>query len=431
MLFQNNLSMTTKILIVGSIGNMVQFYEFSLFGFMVSKFASLFFPAQAYLTSLILTFGVFATGFLMRPLGAIIFGHIGDNLGRKSALSLSLMLMIVPTLIIATTPTYEQIGILAPLLICLARILQGLCIGVEYNGSMVFTLENFPSKEAGFVGGILAASPVFGMLCGMISGYIFTLPGLPSEFWRLAFILGTVLGVLGTYVRSRIGESPEFAKVKSMENKSFNFYEFLFFIRRNYIKLFITIGIGGLCGAHFYIQFVFLTNFLQIVTPVDPAILTRISIFSLITYMVLLPIMGKLSDIIGNSKLMGVSSTFTIILAYPIFVTFQKGVISGIMLSQLVLSLLTATFAAPCHGVMQRMFSTTERYTGISVGYNMGIALMGSSTPLISTFLFKLSENPTSPAIYLALIGLCGFWATRTYINNYELGKKQNFFVNS
>src|SRR5262245_52493068 len=209
----------TRTVVAGAVGNVLEWYDFALFGFLAPVIAPLFFPSESRIASLLDTYGVFALGFFMRPLGGVLFGHIGDRIGRKQALLWSVLLMAVPTTLIGVLPTHAQVGLLAPLLLTLIRILQGLSVGGEFIGSMSFLGEHASPRQRGFIGSWCTFSAGLGNLlgCGVAALVTAMLP--PDELhrwgWRLPFFASVVVGVVGLWLRQGIEESPSFQQSAS------------------------------------------------------------------------------------------------------------------------------------------------------------------------------------------------------------------------
>src|ERR1700722_11205305 len=192
------------------LGNALEYYDFMLYGFFATILAPLFFPSENPSLSLIASMGSYGVGFLARPLGGIFFGHLGDRQGRKHTLSLSILLVTIPTLGIALLPTYAQIGIWAPLLLLLCRIFQGFCLGGETSGAMTYIIENAKPQEKDTASAWLVLSCYLGTLVGTGLGAVFTLSFMPEWGWRLTFVMGSLIALVGYYIRKKLKESPEF-----------------------------------------------------------------------------------------------------------------------------------------------------------------------------------------------------------------------------
>lgn len=399
--------MNKKVILAAVIGNILEFYDFILFGFLAPTLASLFFPTTSKIASLLSILAIFAVGFFIRPLGGVIFGHIGDKYGRKQALSLSIFLMSIPTFSIGLIPSYSQIGLLAPLILVLCRLLQGLCAGGEYNGSAIFTLEHSDERKHGLMGGLIIMGCVFGAFLGSLASYIVQLDFMPNYAWRFSFFVGVIIGFLGYWIRTKLMETPIFEN--AVTNKQIKKIPILSVIKEKRKSMMVVMGIGGFCGCIHYCQVVFLNTYLSEFVGYDANLvrmLVPLIIFSLLTA---LPIAGYLSDKLGIYKVATISAISSIVLAYPIFIMLNTGSFVNLVIVSIILSCLNSSFVAPSHAIMLKAFTPNQRYSGISFGFGLGMSYLGGTTPFIATYLIKVTDSLLSPASYLifcAIIGL-------------------------
>jgi MHS family proline/betaine transporter-like MFS transporter len=398
--------LSKKIFVASMIGNALEFYDFTIYGFFVAIISPVFFPATDSLTSLISGFGVFAIGFLTRPLGAIFFGHIGDKFGRRKALSFTIIWMAIPTVIIGLLPTYQQIGIAAPILLTLCRVVQGFSAGGEYNGAGVFVIEHSPENKRGFLGGLLTSSGSMGALLASGVGAFFMLPFMPSWAWRVPFFLGGLIAIVGLYMRQQIDESPEF-KQAYLQKKPDTLPIFSV-LKGNKISFLCTIGIGAMATVPFYIILAYMNPMLLTKGKVVASSMMLISALMSIICVISLPLMGYLSDKIGQSKLMIYAASLMIIFAYPFLWVFENGSLASIILFQAFIMILTEAYTGPSNAFMYKLFDTSQRYTGVALGYTLGLAIFGGTTPYISANLIKYLGSPYTPAFYLIGVGILG-----------------------
>jgi len=387
-----------KPLLAASIGNILELYDFAIYAFLMPTIGPLFFPNANKLTSLVLSFGVFAASFLTRPLGGILFGHLGDKKGRTKALSLSLILMALCTGLMGLLPTYAQIGILAPILLTVLRLAQGLCLGGEYSGSLIIVLEHIgydSKKRPGLMGSLVTAASISGLLLGLAVSHLCQPPFLPESFWRTAFLIGALTGLLGFYIRKNMQE-PEVLNKPSTER-----FPLISLLSDYPGTTFATVGMGALTGALFYGLFVFPISFLPAVMGVPPHLAKQCTLVGAGLCIIFLPIMGLVSDRIGHYKLMGLSALATICLAFSLFSLFSYADTPRILVAQIIAALLTASFMAPVSVVMSEIFPAKVRYTGASFSYNLGLCLLGAATPAISLMLVKETGSVVAPATYL------------------------------
>ena len=417
-----------RILLAGTLGNALEFYDFTLFGAFASTLANVFFPSEDPMISLLSGWIVFAVGFLMRPFGAALFGYIGDKYGRKKSLTLSLLLMSIPTLIIGTMPGHASVGIIAPICIILCRLLQGICTGGEYNGAAIFSLEHLGKSHLGLVGGFIGGSCVLGALTAMGFAYIATKPGMPDWAWRVPFILGSAVSLLGFYIRKNLTETPEFQKANTNET----WEQRLSFLKtvKAYKKLiFVTFVIGALNGILSYTIFGFLNTYLSgfFNVPINDAIFYNL--FGLFTMMLASPLFGYALDRIGPHKFMTRACLTIFVSAIPIFLLFQTNNVSCIIMGQLFLGLLAASFIGAQHAFVQELFPVKARFTGIALGFASGMGLCGGFTPYILINILNDTGFLLAPALLLMCGSIVCFIVTRKVKFEMKFAPKQTHFI--
>lgn len=395
----------TRTVTAGAIGNVLEWYDFGLFGFFAPVIAREFFPAQAQLSSLRDTFGVFATGFLMRPLGGILFGYIGDRLGRKRALELSVLLMAVSTVLMGILPAYASLGLAAPLLLTLLRLLQGLSVGGEYIGSMSFLAEHAPPARRGFLGSWSAFSVVLGSLLG--SGTAALCVGLLSEAdlaawgWRVPFLGGILIGLVGLWLRLGVEETPTFLKIQKTGNLAAN--PVIEAVRNDLGPIATTLGLTGLSSVGFYLPFMWLPTWLAHINqpPLPESLALTANTIALVALLVLPPLTALVSDRVGRKPMFLISALGYALLSYPLFLLMTAGTFTTALLGGLVFAACNSLFSGCMAAAMVELFPTRTRYTGVAIGYNIGQALLGGTAPLVGTALIQLTGNDLAPAFYL------------------------------
>ena len=400
-----------KIVSAAGIGNILEFYDFTLYGAFAAVLASQFFPSQDPLTSLLSTFGVFAIGFFVRPFGSLLFGYIGDKYGRKKALTWSVALMSIPTLLIALTPTYNMVGVYAPIFLTLCRVLQGLCAGGEFMGSAVFTLEHMLPKKRGLVGGILIFTCVGGAMLASVVAKILNGLDLPDWKWRLAFLFGAFIGVIGMYIRKSLNETEAFKELEEKAQLSQNPVANIFKFHRK--SLFAMITVGGLNGATIYTLFGYSVSYLIKVAGVDASMAYSASIVGLLTLMFCAPLFGYVADRYNPRSVMLVGALGVLSVAY----TYYSGLLSQdpciLLASQALLGLFAGMYVGPQHLFSFNLFPTKDRMTGMSIGYALGMAFIGGTTPLISTYLISETGLAVAPSMWLGFVAILALIANR------------------
>jgi MFS transporter, MHS family, proline/betaine transporter len=369
--------------------------------------SQLFFPSHDELASLVGTYGVYATGFLMRPLGGVVFGYIGDRMGRKRALELSVLLMAVPTTLMALLPTYAQAGVGAALLLTLFRLLQGLSVGGEYIGSMSFLSEHAPPGRRAFLGSFSSSSVILGSLLG--SGVAALLTGLLTEAellawgWRLPFLGGIVIGLVGLWLRSGVDESPSFLEAREKGGLADNPIKSA--MRQNLGPIAVTLGLTGISAVGFYLPFVWLPTWLARINqpPLDQSKALTASTIALVALLILTPLTALLADRVGKKPMFLASAIGYAVLTYPLFLLLRTGTYSAAVLAGLVFAACNSLYSGCMAATMVELFPTRTRYSGVAIGYNTGQAILGGTAPLIATGLIELSGNKLLPAVYLII----------------------------
>jgi len=406
----------SKTLFAGMIGNVLEWYDFVVYGFLAAIIGELFFPSEDPMVSLLKSFGVFAVGFIMRPVGAVLFGHIGDKYGRKQALTISIIMMAVSTTAIGLLPTYAQIGILAPTLLVVLKLFQGLSVGGEYTTSVSFIVEHAPKNRRGLFGSVGILGAVVGILLGSASGALITkvLPedDLYSWGWRVLFFTGILLGLVGYYVRKNIDETPKFLELEYEE--MIDKQPVIDVFKKAYKEFIKTFSLSTFQAVGFYTIFVYIANHLSVFVKMPKSTALTINTISMIVLAVLIPFFGWLSDRIGRKPIILFSTGFTILTAYPLFKFISSGGVENALIGQIVFAVVVAGFMSILPTTLVEIFPTEIRNSGYSIGYNLPFAIFGGTAPLISTYLIKITDNINSPAFYLIFAAIVAFIAGLT-----------------
>ncbi|GJD53033.1 Proline/betaine transporter [Methylobacterium crusticola] len=403
-----------KAIVAGVVGNILEWYDFGVYGYFVSTISELFFPASDPLSSLLLTFAVFGVGFVMRPIGSIVFGIYGDRYGRRAALSAVIFLMAFSTLAIGLLPTYGQIGILAPILLVLIRLVQGLSAGGEWGGSTSYLVEFAPEGRRGFVGSWQQVSVAGGFLLGSLSAALVSQILPPADVlaygWRIPFLLGIVVGLCGAYLRWSLDDTPSFVALEAQGAVSKAPLREAFTTQRK-----ATLTIFGLTlhnTVAYYIPLVYMTNYIRNVGKLTASQAMWIGTACLTVFVILIPIWGAVSDRIGRKPLLLLSSGGYILLSFPLLMMASSGSVALAFLAQLIMIVFLSFFSGPCPAAYSELFPTRVRYTALSVGYNAAVAVFGGFAPFISTWLIQATGSPLAPAYYLVAAALITFLVT-------------------
>ncbi len=401
---KREVSFDKRSLIAGFFGNVLEWYDFTVYGFFAVIIGSLFFPGSDSTVSLIAAFGVFAAGYLMRPFGGIIFGHIGDRCGRKKALFLSILMMAIPTTLIGLLPTHQQIGWYAALMLTILRLLQGLSVGGEFTGSISFLVEKAPEGKRGYYGSWTTFGVMGGMLLGStiaaVVANILTPEQLYEFGWRIPFLLGSMIGITGLYLRKGMKEGQHFERVREKGISHSPLREFWKEHKVAAVKL-ILISWGFAVSV--YLVLIFLPTYLHKFRgiPLESALSTHT--IAMIVMMFLIPLMGRLSDKVGRKPVMMIGMAGFVILTLPLFTLLFENTFLAILSAMLIFVVIEGMLQAALPALMSEMFPTKIRYTGLSVSYNISLALFGGTAPLIATWLIHISDNVWMPALYLVI----------------------------
>lgn len=395
-------SLYFRILPATVMGNALEFFDFTIYAIFAATIGKVFFPLESSTASLLASLGTFAVGFLMRPLGALVFGYLGDTFGRKFSLSGTILLTGVPTLIIGILPGYDQLGLISPLILILCRLLQGLCTGGEYNGAAIFALEHTGNIKPGTVGGIITGSCVIGALLATFSGFLISNYG-QEWMWRLPFIFGAFISLIGFMIRFYMSETPEFSSLKEKANLKNVSLQSIY--ERCIPAALLCFLVGCLNGALSYTLFGFLNLYMSKYLGVETAIAMKYNLLGLFFFMTFSPLAGYFLDRVGSEKAMQVAISAVLVGAIPVFFLLQTLNPIYIMIGQCLLGILTAGIAGAGHGFMQGLFPVQMRYRGISINFCIGMALCGGTAPMILTYLIESRHfNLYIPAFYLISI---------------------------
>lgn len=396
-----------KVLIASLTGSAIEWFDYFLYGTAAALvFNKIFFPMVDPVIGLILSYLSFSLTFFIRPIGGVVFAHIGDRIGRKKTLVLTLSLMGGATVMIGLLPTYEQIGIWAPALLILMRIIQGMGIGGEWGGALLLAYEYAPEKRKGFFGSIPQAGVTIGML---MATFIVSLMTLFSEEdflswgWRIPFLLSSVLVLLGLWIRKDIDETPEFNKVK--QSGQVAKAPLRDTLKNHWREVLIAAGLKVVETAPFYIFSTFVVSYATTtLTYQKSQALEAVTLGALVATL-LIPLMGLLSDKVGRQRMYAVSVFALGLFIVPWFMLLNTGTTWGIVLATVIaFGVLWAPVTAVLGTLCSEIFAANVRYTGITLGYQLGAALAGGTAPLIATgLLAKYNGDWVPVAWYLAV----------------------------
>lgn len=420
------MSVTTRVFIASLMGSSVEWFDFFLYGSLAPLvFNKLFFPSSDPTIAMLIAYASFGVPFFFRPLGGILFSHLGDKVGRKKTLILTLSVMGGATVLMGLLPTYQTIGIAAPILLVILRIFQGIALGGEWGGSMLLSVEYATKGKRGFFGSIPQVGVYLGMLLGTVSLSLLSMLSsdqFMSWGWRIPFIASAVLVILGLWIRGGIDETPEFKVAKEEGNLAK--FPLGDLIRYQWREVLLAIGVKFIESSPFYIVAVFSigysTKFLGY---------TQINVFNAVTIATIItglaiPFAGILSDKIGRKRLYALCSLITMAFAYPYFYLISAKSLTLLYIATVIGMLTSAPMTAIQGTLYSETFDTKVRFTGISIAQSLGAAISGGMAPFVATALLAAYNNSWVPiANYIIVLGVISL--TSLYFINQVTKKAQ------
>ena len=372
--------MLRRAIVGAAVGNTVEWFDFATYSFLATTLAVVFFPPGNPTTALLSTFAVFAAAFFVRPIGGLVFGPMGDKIGRRRVLATVIILMSVSTFAIGLLPSYATIGILAPILLVVARCLQGFSAGGEFGGASTFLAEYSPDDRRGFLVSWLEFSTLIGFLLG----------------WRVPFLLAGPLGIVGLYIRLRLEDTPEFRALESTGEVSDS--PFRETLTDNWKQILQVGGLVIIQNVGFYVVLSYMTTYFQEPLGFSSTTGALSTTITLLVGMALIPPLGALSDRVGRKPLLLAACIGYAVLTYPLFLLLNTGSLVAAIFSQVMLGALLAVFISTSIAALTELFPTRVRYGGFSIGYNFSVAIFGGSSPYLAQYLVSTTGNPLSPA---------------------------------
>lgn len=388
---------TPKVIVAGAIGNVLEWYDFAVYGYFAPSIGRTFFPKEDPVAQVLSAFGIFAVGFLMRPVGGALVGHIGDKFGRRAALTFSVAAMAIPTFLVGLLPGYQVLGVVAPVALTLLRMIQGLSVGGEYTTSIVFMVEHAPAGRRGLIGAMGCCGAVAGILLGSATGALLTTV-LPADAmavwgWRVPFLLGLLVGLAGFFLRRHLVE----AAVKSAEGRS----PLRETVQRHGGLLLRLAGLSMFNAVGFYLLFVYIVSWLQLADGIAPAHALEINSLSMLVLLPCMIAMGALSDRLGRKPVLLAATALAFLSAVPLFWLMHHDHRGLVQLGQLGFVLSVGMFLGTQPTLMVEEVPAAIRCTAIALGYNVTLGVVGGLSPLVATWLVHRTGDDLSPAFMI------------------------------
>lgn len=381
-----------------SLGNALEWFDFVVYGFFAATIAKLFFPAQDEAVSLLLAFATFGVTFFVRPLGAIVLGAFADRHGRKAALTLAIVLMMVGTAIIAVAPTYSVIGPLAPMLIVIARLIQGFSAGGEFGSATAFLAEQNSERRGFFASWQFASQGLTTVLAtafGAALASALTPEQMDAWGWRVPFAFGLLIGPIAYYIRRHVDETPEF---QSLSERGTPLRETLLEGKK---RLLISLGMVVLCTVAMY-TILFMPTYAtrQLGLPVAGSFMAIFLTGAI--QLVLTPLFGSLSDKRGRLPILFGAAIAILLLIYPMFAWLAANpTLQTLLIVQAIIGVLMAGYLGPLPALMSEIFPARMRTTGLSISYSFGVAIFGGFAPFINAWLIESTGSKLAPSWYV------------------------------
>jgi MHS family proline/betaine transporter-like MFS transporter len=389
-------------------GNLLEWYDFAIYGYLATIIARNFFPQGDETTALLSAFATFGVGFVMRPLGGIVIGRLGDVRGRKTALMLTIFMMAFGTVLIGLIPTYDSIGLWAPALLVVARLVQGFATGGEWGSSTAFIVEWAPKDKRGLYGSFQQSSLAAGLLLGSGIAALFSTVLTPDDMeswgWRIPFLFGGILAPVGIYMRRNIDETPAFRKAQSeVTHKTATHKEVTHTAAPSPLVLAgKAFGFTVLWTSAYYMMLAYMPTFTQLYVGLTRSEALWSNTLGLLVLVLVIPFAGALSDRIGRKPLLITCCLSFVLLTHLLFNTIlAQGSLAVVIGAQVLFALMIASFSGPGPAAISEIFPTRLRTTWMSAGYSLAVAIFGGFAPFIATWLIARTGSPLSPTWYV------------------------------
>jgi MFS transporter, MHS family, shikimate and dehydroshikimate transport protein len=398
-----------KNVLVSLAGSAIEWYDFSIYASAAAlAFNKLFFSSVNPVVGTLLAFSTFAVGFLVRPLGAVVFGHFGDRFGRKGTLIVAMMTMGLATTAVGLLPTYAAVGVLAPVLLVVLRLIQGLALGGQWGGAVLLVTENAPREKRGYYGSFaqlgVPIALILSTLVFLLSGAFMSQQAFLSWGWRVPFLLSILLVVVGLYAQSRIQDTTSMKALR--ESAAPTRRPFLELVRTHPKQIALVAGATIINGAFYYTVAVYMLSYATQQLHMRRDVLLVGLLVSALFYTIAIPMAGALSDRIGRRRVFMVGALLQAVWVFPLFVLIDSRSELLIGIALVIAQITNSLTYGPVSALFSEMFSVQVRYSGVSVGYQIGAILGGAFAPIIATALYGAFRSTYPIAAYVAAMAL-------------------------
>lgn len=389
-----------RTIVAGISGNVMEWYDFAVYGYLAAIVGTQFFPSEDPVVSLISSYGAFAAGFVSRPLGGVFFGHIGDRIGRKAVLMISVLMMGAATAVIGILPGYAEIGIAAPILLVAMRVLQGLSVGGEYSGSITFVAEHSPIGRRGYLTSWISMGSMFGFVLGagvaaLLSGVLGD-EALQSWGWRLPFLAGMVIALGSFWLRRHVDEPPVEDDAIVAEG-----LPLVAAFRVEWRGMLQVVGLALSVNVAFYLMFVYAATYLNEQMHVSTQAAMDINTGCLVAMCLVIPFSGWVADRWGRKPVALIGFLSLLVLSYPLFWVMNHSDLNLVLLGQLGFALILGWIYGVNPAMQVELLSRSVRITAFSLSFNVTLALFGGTAPLVATYLVSRTSDDFIPAYYV------------------------------
>lgn len=402
---------TRRAVAAAAVGNATEWYDFGVYSYLAVIIGRVFFPSASPGAQLVATFATFAAAFLVRPLGGLFFGPLGDRIGRRTVLAATMILMAVSTFAIGLIPSFAAIGITAPLLLLVARMVQGFSTGGEYGGATTFIAEYAPDRRRGFLGSWLEFGTVSGYLGGALIVTLLTLlfgdDAMHSWGWRVPFLLALPLGAVGLYLRLRLEDTPVFQEhqATASDPPGGGLREvFAGFWR----PMLVCTGLVLAFNVNNYLVTAYLPSYIEVQLGYRESTALVVTLVAMAFMLAMVTVMGRWSDRVGRRAVLRTGSLCAIVLTVPAFWLLQRGSVGWLVVGALLLALTLVHFSGAIPSTLPALFPTYVRYGALAISFNVSVALFGGTTPMVAEALVDWTGNRYAPALPVLVAGVVG-----------------------